>query len=177
VHHWLASTFIPGTNLDRVLTVAHAYDDYAAIYQPVVASRLLSRDGNSYRVFTRLREDAGLVSAVLDVWSVVTFARTAGCAYSLGSADEIRQVKNPGQPDEWHLAPGRDSGYLWRADTFTRFVERNGGVAVELETLGLSRSFPPFLRWIVEPIARQLGRASVERTLREFHDAVLRPVS
>jgi hypothetical protein len=57
--------------------------------------------------------------------------------------------------------------------TFTRFVERDGGVHVELETLGLSRRFPPLLGWIIEPIARRLGRSSVERSLGELKSAVL----
>jgi hypothetical protein len=41
-----------------------------------------------------------------------------------------------------------------------------------METLGLSRSFPPFLGWFIEPIARRLGRKSIERSLEEFIAAV-----
>jgi hypothetical protein len=86
-------------------------------------------------------------------------------------------VKNPGQLNEQHFPAGRDSGYMLRANTFTRFVERDGGVYVQLETVGLSRRFPPFFGWIIEPIARRLGRASIERTLTEFRGAVLATVS
>jgi hypothetical protein len=57
-------------------------------------------------------------------------------------------------------------------NTFTRFVERASGVDVELETIGLSRRFPRRLGWLIEPIARRLGRRSVERTLTEFGLAV-----
>lgn len=49
------------------------------------------------------------------------------------------------QLDEDHFPVGRDSGYLWRANAFTKFVQRDGGVWVELETVGLSRRFPPFV--------------------------------
>ena len=41
-----------------------------------------------------------------------------------------------------------------------------------METLGLSRGFPPFLAWFIEPIARRLGRKSIERSLEEFIAAV-----
>jgi hypothetical protein len=173
IHHWTAATFMPGVDLDRVLAVAQAYDNYAAIYAPVVTARLLEHEGDTFRVFARIREEAGMVSAVLDVWTVVTYSQTTACAHSLGAASDIRQVKNPGEADEQWLPAGRDSGYLWRANTFTRFIARDGGVYVELETLGLSRGLPPLVGWLVEPLARRIGQSSVERTLAEFRAAVL----
>ena len=89
-------------------------------------------------------------------------------AYALSTADDIREVENAGQRDERLLPAGQDSGYLWRASNFTRFTEREDGVYVEMETIGLSRGFPPFLGWLIEPIARRLGRKSIERSLEEF---------
>jgi hypothetical protein len=53
-----------------------------------------------------------------------------------------------------------------------RFIEREDGLFIEMETLGLSRSFPAMLGWIIEPIARRLGRRSVELSLQEFRNAV-----
>jgi hypothetical protein len=44
---------------------------------------------------------------------------------------------------------------------------------MEMETIGLSRPFPPLLGWIIEPIARHIGRASVEESVQEFRRAVL----
>lgn len=174
IHHWRGTAFIPGVGLDQVLAVSQAYDDYTRVHPRLLSARLLAREGGTFRLLTRVREDAGVVSAVLDIWSIVEYERGEGYAHALGRAHDIRQVKNAAQPDETHLPAGRDSGYLWRARTFTRFVERDGGVHVELETLGLSRRFPPLLGWIVEPIAKRLGRSSVERSLGELRSAVLR---
>jgi hypothetical protein len=42
-----------------------------------------------------------------------------------------------------------------------------------METLGLTRRFPPLLGWVLEPIAKRLGRKSVETSLEEFRTAVL----
>jgi hypothetical protein len=173
IHHWRGAIFIPGVGLDHVLATAQAYENYATIYQAVLVSRLVDRDGSRYRVFARVKEDAGIVSAVLDVWSAVTYLRREDCAYSLSEAEDIREVEHPEQADERYLPPGRDSGYLWRANTFTRFVTKDGGVLVELETIGLSRSFSRLLAWLIEPVARRVGRSSVERTLGEFRSAVL----
>jgi len=97
---------------------------------------------------------------------------TAARVYALSDATEIREVRNAGRPDEQLLPPGRDRGYLWRASTFSYFEQRHDGVYVEMDTLGLSRGFPPLLGWIIEPIARRLGRRSIERSLAEFQMAV-----
>lgn len=173
VHHWTGVTFIAGVDLRRVVGVAQAYDRYATVYRSIVTSTLTAREGDTFHVFARLKEDAGLVSAVLEIRTVVVYEPEPRGARSIGTATEIRQVKNAGSPHERLLPEGRDSGYLWRATTFTRFVEREAGVYVQVETIGLSRRFPPLLGWLIEPIARRLGRASVERTLTEFRAAVL----
>lgn len=173
IHHWIASTFIPGASLERALEVAYAYDDYSRLYESVIASRVLARDGNTHRVLMRLREGESGITAVLDVRSTVRYVFPAkNVAYAISTADEIREVVDAGENDERLLPPGRDSGYLWRASTFTSFAEIEGGVYVEVETLGLSRRFPPLLGWIIEPIARRIGRRSAERSLREFVEAV-----
>ena len=79
--------------------------------------------------------------------------------------------------DEELLQPGRDSGYLWRAATFTYFREQTDGLYVETETTALSREFPPLLGWIIEPIARRLGRRSVATSLQEFIAAIQKPAT
>jgi hypothetical protein len=173
VHHWFATTFIGGATLEDALKVSHAYGDYHAFYQPVVASRLLEQNGNTYRALLRLRESAGGMTAVLDVTARIEyFHPESRTAYSISTSEEIREVKDPGTPRERHLPAGRDSGYLWRAITLSRLVERDGGVIIEMETLGLSRSFPPLLGWIIEPIARRIGRKSAELSVQEFQTAV-----
>lgn len=172
VHHWRGAVVIPGVGLDQALAVAQDYDRYAEVHTPVIQSRLLEREGNTYRIFTRVKEGGGMVTAVLDVWSVVTYLPGPGEVRTIGEARMIRQLEDADRPGSRHLPPGRDSGYLWAANTFTKFSARDGGVQVELETIGLSRKFPALLGWFIEPIARRIGRDSVERTLAEFKAAV-----
>lgn len=173
VHHWFATTFIAGATLEDTLKVSYAYADYHAFYQPIIASRLLEQNGNTYRALLRLRESAGGMTAVLDVTTRVEyFHPDPRTAYSISTSEEIREVKDAGTPREQHLPAGRDSGYLWRAVTLSRLVARDEGVMIEMETLGLSRSFPPLLGWIIEPIARRIGRKSAELSVQEFRTAV-----
>ena len=85
---------------------------------------------------------------------------------------QIREVRDAGRPSEKLLPVGHDSGYLWRSATFTRFTDDSAGVWMEMETLGLSRQFPPVLGWVIEPIARRIGRRSAEVSVDEFRRAV-----
>jgi hypothetical protein len=174
VHHWLATAFIPGANVQQVLGVSYAYPEYRTIYKSIIVSTLLGRSGDTFRVLLRIREGAAGVTAVLDIWLTIQYFYPDGrSAYSISTADDIREVKNAGRTDEQHLPAGQDSGYLWRAGAFTSFVQDEHGVRVEMETLGLSRRFPALLAWILEPVARRLGRKSVEASLEEFRTAVL----
>jgi hypothetical protein len=174
VHHWAAAVVIGGVTLEDVLKVSFAYSDYSQIYKPIVSSRLLRRDGNTFQIAMRMRENAGGVRAVIDMRATVQYHRPSPqLAYSISRADEIREVRNAGRDDEVQLPPGRDSGYLWRADSFTRLAETESGVYVEMETIALSRRFPAFLGWVIEPIARRIGRRSVEASLNEFRTSVL----
>jgi len=46
------------------------------------------------------------------------------------------------------------------------------GVWMTMETVGLSRPFPPMIGWILQPIARRVGRGSVGESMKEFAQAV-----
>jgi hypothetical protein len=174
VHHWTGAVLVPGATLQRALEVTHDYAGYAAVYKSsVVAATLLQRDADTYRVRLRIKGGGGGVSAVLDVQSTIQyFQPTPRRVYSIATADEIREVKDPGGRNERLLPAGRDSGYLWRGHTLTIFSQLDGGIVIEMESLGLSRGFPPLLGWIIEPIARRLGRHSIEDSLREFAAAI-----
>lgn len=174
VHDWRAQVLIPGVRLDQVLRLSRSYPDYPAIFHPVVAARIVSHDGDRYRIQLRMHESTGGLSATLDVNSSVVYTRLdARHAFVISRSEEIREVRHAGRPSESLLPVGKDSGYLWRARAMTRFVEDEAGVWMEMETLGLSRPFPPVLGLVIEPIARRIGRRSAEASLAEFRRAVL----
>jgi hypothetical protein len=172
-HNWHASIFIPGVTLDEVVSVSRAYSDYPKVFHPVMSASVLSDDGESLRVQLRMKESAGGLSAILDVRSNVQYVRAdAEHVHVISSSDEIREVKDVGKPTERRLPAGQDSGYLWRAGTLTSFIAADGGVYMEMETTALSRPYPPLLGWVIEPIARRVGRRSVEGSVEEFRQAV-----
>ncbi|MGB7218169.1 MAG: hypothetical protein WBD07_05125 [Vicinamibacterales bacterium] len=174
IHHWRGVAFIPRVTLQEALAVSQNYANYHRVYRTIVEAGVLERNGDTFRVRMRIQKSSGLVSAVLDVWSSVQYQRHGGdLVYSVSDSERITEVKNAGRADEERLPPDQGRGYLWRANTFSRLSERDTGVLVELENVGLSRRFPPMLGWIIEPIVRRIGRSSVEDSLVEFREAVL----
>lgn len=175
VHHWRAQVLIPRVTLDQVLRLSRSYPDYPTIFHPVVSARILSQEGDNFRIQLRMRESAGGLSATLDVRSKIVYERSdPRHAIVVSQSEEIREVKNPDRASESLLPVGADSGYLWRARALTRFVEDDAGVWMEMETMGLSRAFPPVVGWVIEPIARRVGRRSAEASVEEFRRAVLK---
>lgn len=179
VHHWRAAIFIPDVTLARVLAVVQDYGSYAAVYDWVIDSARLrdvrEPDRDRYWVLLRIKRKAGMVSSTVDLWTAIEYRQPRpDLVTAVSNADCIRQVEDAGERDERRLPIGTGSGYLWRADTFTSYYERDGGVYVDLQTLGLSRGYPPLLGWIIEPIARRLGRGSAADGLERLRAVVKR---
>jgi hypothetical protein len=176
IHHWRGTAFVPNVTLEEVLRVARDYTRYAAIYDWVVAADLVASEGNRYHTFFRAQRRASTVTGVVDVWMVTEYQHLRpGRATSVARADCVRQVEHAGEPAEHRLRPGTGNGYLWRANAMSKYLERDGGVYMEIDAIGLSRGFPPFLGWIIEPVARRLGRGSAGESLRQLRVALTSP--
>ncbi len=173
IHHWRGDVFIAGASVRSLVALSQDYAVYPKVYREVLASRVIGRDDDTYRIVTRLKEGEAGITAVLDVYSTVRYGGADGRAHVVSNSERIHEVRDAGSADERLLPPGHDSGYLWRASVYTLFVEGNGGVFMETETLGLSRAFPALMGWFIEPIARRLGRKSVVRSLEQFQTQAL----
>jgi hypothetical protein len=174
IHHWRGVAFIPDVTLQEAIAVSQDYANYKQVYAPVLDAGVIEQHGDTFRVLVRIHRRNGPVSAVLDVWSVVQYEwHGDNLVYSASDSERISEVTNAGKSNEGRLPPDQGRGYLWRANTFSRLAGRDAGVLVELENVALSRRFPPMLGWIIEPIARRIGRSSVEDSLQEFRAAVL----
>jgi hypothetical protein len=174
VHHWKGAAFIPNVTLQQAVAASQDYANYKHIYEPIRNVAVLEQHGDTFRVVMRIQKRNGSINATLDIWSAVRYERKGNdLVYSTAASERIAEIENAGRPDERLLSGNQARGYLWRADTFSRFSEQDGGVLEELETVGLSRTFPPLLSWIIGPIARRIGRGGVEESLSEFRTAVV----
>jgi len=173
IHDWIGAVFIPGVTLTRTLALVQDYAHNEDHYRPeVVASRLVSRDGNDFKVYLRLRKKK-VITVILDTdYDVRYFPLDGGRCYSRAYSTRIAEIQNAGKKDERALPPGQDSGFLWRLYSYWRFQERDGGVYVECEAISLTRAIPAGLGWLIEPIIQTLPRESLANTLRETRTAL-----
>lgn len=178
IHHWRGAAFVRGATLDAVVAAAQDYASYHRVYEWVTRASLLHHVNQAdprrdrFWVLLRVQRSAGPVTSTLDVWSAVEYRYPrSGLATAASNADCIRQIDDAGEPGERRLPVGRGKGYLWRANTYAFYLERDGGVYIDFQTVGLSRGFPPLLGWIIEPIARRVGRSSAADSLEQLRTA------
>ena len=171
VHDWIGAVFVPGATLERTLASVQDYDHHRHQAE-VLDSRLLSRDGNHYRVYLRLIKKKVLTVVLSTEHDVRYFPLDAKRCQSRSYSTRIAEVTGAGTSGEREVPAGRDHGFLWRLHSYWRFQERDGGVYIECEAISLTRDVPTGLGWLIEPIIRQLPRESLVSTLRATRDGI-----
>lgn len=165
VHHWYGTTFVPGVKVEEVLAWVQNYDRHRDYYEEVEDSRLVSRERDVFDIFLRLRRKK-VITVHYNIDHQVSYRRVgAGRAASRSEATRIAELDNPGTPREREKPVGDDQGFLWRLNSYLRFLQEEGGVAVECESISLSRTIPLPIRWMVEPIINDVPRESLEAAL------------
>lgn len=174
VHHWLGAVFVPGVSLDQAIALLQDYDRHAIIYAPAVArSQVLARDGDSFRVLLRFFMKK-VITVVVDGEHQARFTRLApDRAHSRVVSTRLNEVEDPGTERERLKPEGRDGGYLWRINSYWRFLERDGGTYIQCETITLSRRIPVGLGWLVGPFVTSIPKDSLEFTLTTTRQALL----
>jgi hypothetical protein len=166
IHDWIGAVFIPGVALASVISAVQDYDRHKLVYGPeVIDSRLLSRTGDDFHIYLRLRKKK-IITVTLNTEHDVRYDPVDAAHYrSRSYSTRIAEVANAGSPDERELPIGKDHGFLWRLDSYWRFEQRDGGVYVECEAVSLTRDVPAGLAWLIAPIIRDLPRESLIATL------------
>jgi hypothetical protein len=131
----------------------------------VARSKLLSRDGDAFKVYLRfvMRK---VITVVVNSEHDARFTRDApDRVRSRIVSTRIAEVEEPDTAEERELPVGRDGGYLWRLNSYWRFLERDGGVYVECESITLTRGIPTGFGWLVRPFVTSIPRESLAFTL------------
>ncbi len=99
IHHWIGLVFVPGATLERAVGLLQAYDQHSRIYRPAVAaSRLISRNGDAFRVYLRFSMTK-VITVVMNTEHDARFVRAApNRAYSRIVSTRIAEVEDPGTP-------------------------------------------------------------------------------
>ena len=174
VHHWIGTVFLPGATLQRTLALVQDYDHLPRYYSPeVIRSQLLSHNGNDFRIFMRLRKHK-VVTVVLDTEYDVRYGSLDSThAFSYSRSTRVSEIVGPGEKGEHAVPAGDDHGFMWRLNSYWRFVQRGEGVIVECEAISLTRDAPTGLGWLIEPFVQNIPRESLEFTLRATRNAVV----
>ena len=175
VHHWVGTAFIPGASLDQALMILQDYDRHERIYAPAVArSRLLSRDGDRFRLFLRFAMKR-VIAVVVNSEHEAVFTRPASDrAEGWIHSTRIAEVENANEPGEREKPVGQDGGYLWRLNTYWRLLVRDGGLYIQCESVSLSRGIPVGLGWLVGPFVTSIPRESLTFTLETTRKQLVR---
>jgi hypothetical protein len=167
IHHWVGIAFIPGASVDRAVALMQDYDRHADLFRPAVAaSKILARDTDTFRVYLRFFMKK-VISVTVNSEHDARFTRPAADrAYSQIVSTRIAEVEHAGTPREVEKPVGRDSGFIWRFNTYWRFLERDGGTYIQCESLTLSRDIPFGLGWMIGPFVTSIPRDSLTFTLQ-----------
>jgi putative flippase GtrA len=151
ISDWRGAVFVPNVTLEQVLNrlqnpgTPPPQDD-------VLASRVLARRPDWLRVYMRLVRHA-IVTATYDTEHEMAFHRwTPTLATARSVATKIEEV-------------GGDRGFLWALNSYWRYERVGNGVAIEVESLTLSRGVPFVARPVAAPIVTRIARESMIRTL------------
>ena len=86
----------------------------------MLASRLLSRDNDRYRIYMKLRRSKIITVTYNTEHDVESRRLGASRAAARSVATRIAQLDNAGTPQEREQKVGSDSGYLWRLNAYWR---------------------------------------------------------
>ena len=173
IHHWVGVAFIPGASIPQVLAVLQDYNNHKSVYKPDVRqSKLLERNGNQFKVYLQFYRKS-LVTAVVNAnfdiqYTLLGTTRVMSKSYST----RVAEVANPGKPDEHEFPVGNDHGYIWCLHSYWRIEEKDGGAYIQVESVGLSRSVPWALAWLINPLLESIPRGVLSNLLVATRRAV-----
>ena len=175
IHHWIGAVFVPGATLNQAVGLMQDYDRHADIFRPVVArSKLVSRDGDAFKVYLRFRLKK-VITVVVNTDNEARFVRLGSDrAQSRIYSLRVAEVEDPDTPQEHEKPVGNDGGFLWRLYTYWRFLERDGGTYVQCEAISLTRGIPIGFGWLIGPFVTSIPRESLAFTLETIRMALPR---
>ena len=175
IHDWTGITFVPGVTLQQTLSALQDYDRDADYYRPtVLRAKLLSRAGNSFRVFLRLKE-THVLTVVLDTeYEIQYLVADSTHAASVSHSTRITEIENAGTPQERATSPKDNHGFLWSLNSYWRFYQADGGVYIQCNAISLTRDVPVGLGWLAGPFIENVPRESLDFTLTATRQALLK---
>jgi len=152
IHDWRGSTLIRGVTIDRLLQ-SLMHPGTPPPQQDVLEVRVLGRSADSLHVYLKLIRRT-IMTVTYETEHTMTFRRhSKTLATSRSVATRIAELD------------GGDRGFLWRLNSYWRYVQVGDAVRVDLESLSLSREIPAILRPAAGMLINRIARESLTQTL------------
>jgi hypothetical protein len=173
IQDWVGTMFMPGATLAQVQSVLRDYAGYENFYRPkVIGSRELAHTGDEYDVLLRLYEKHILAVVLNSTYHIRYEMRDSKHLIVTSRSTRIGEVKDPDKSYTEEVAPGDDSGFLWRLNSYWHFEAADGGVYARCEAISLSRDVPIGLGWMLKGFLESFPKESMVNTLRGTRAAV-----
>ena len=175
VHHWRGAVFIPDVSFEFAMHRLRHPELETEKQEDVLESHVLERTSSDwYRLFLKLKRTQ-IITVVYNTEHLVRFRAHDDNKHSSSSvAIKIAEVERINGGAEREKPEGNDNGFLWRMNSYWRYQKVSGGVIVECETITLSRSIPFLLEGLARPIINNVAGESMERTLRELRERLVK---
>jgi hypothetical protein len=174
IHHWRGSVFIPGANLEDVVSRVTNPDLNNTRQEDVLRVSVLERGPDYLRIYLKLQRSK-FVTVVYNTEHTVKACRYGKSqASSTSVATKIAELEMPNSDREREKPEGQDRGFLWRLNSYWRYEQAAGGVIVECESISLSRGVPALLELVIRPLIDSTARESMCRTLDSMRGRLAR---
>ncbi len=162
IHHWVATTLLPGVPIDRVLAVVRDYDHFPQVFAPLMTrAKVIEKQGDR-DVVTLRTSIKKLISVVMEGDYVMEYARLGPTRVATTTiATNLQQVINEGRADERREPTDRTEGYLWRYRMYCTLEQRPEGALDQCESLTLTRTVPGLVSWLVGGTVAAIPRDSL----------------
>ena len=173
LHHWRGTAFAPGATAADFERLMRDFNAYPQHFSPeVLQAKTLAQHDDRLQAFMRVRQHH-VITVVMDTTYDVDFGHLdLRHGYSISRSTSISEIDGAGTRTEHPLTPADSHGFLWRQNTYWSYEERDGGLAIQIESLSLSRGIPRGLGWAVRPFVESVPRESLEFTLRSACNAL-----
>jgi hypothetical protein len=175
IHHWVATTLLPGVPIDRVLAVVRDYDRFPQVFAPLMTrAKALEKQGDRDVVMLRTSIKK-LISVVMEGDYVMEYSRLGPTrAATTTIATNLHQVFNEGRADERREPADRTEGYLWRYRMYCTIEQRSEGALDQCESITLTRTVPGLVSWLVGGTVAAIPRDSLTLMLSGTKKALLK---
>ena len=174
IHHWRGEIFIPGVDLDFVLSRIEDPESADMSQEDVLESRVLERLPGGFKLFLKLQRSKIVTVRYNTVHNIRFTRHSPQRASSTSVATKIAELEQLDGNRELEKPEGKDHGFLWRMNSYWRYEQTQAGIIVECESVTLSRSVPPLLKYMINPIINRIAKESLERTLESLRTRITR---